>query len=150
MRRVVPQRRAVLSVVAALALAACVYNPAESHISSAVTNHFRGLPKGVTVPPGRWLPRHEKPWAMWSGPRSIYVMTWGSGSCPLIPATVKAADADHLVIKTVVHDFRKGDNGCSSDLAVTTSVVRLPASLDTSRALVVQIDGTRTLVAGPS
>ena len=147
MRRAVPNRRGVLAVVAALALAACVYNPTESHISSAVTSHFKGLPTGVTVPAGSSKPGHDKPWATWAGPRSVYVMTWGSGSCPLIPSSVYAVDANHVVIKTVVHDFYKHDNGCSGDLAVTTSIVRLPSNVDTSHALVVRIDGARTRLA---
>jgi hypothetical protein len=74
-------------------------------------------------------------------------MTWGSGSCPKIPTSVEVSETNTVVIKTNEHDFYRGDDACTADLAVTTSVVRLPSSVDAIRALVVQIDGTTTRLA---
>jgi hypothetical protein len=74
-------------------------------------------------------------------------MTWGSGSCPKIPSSVEASGTDGVVIKTVEHDFYRGDTACTADLAVTTSVVRLPSSIDTTHALTAQIDGTNSRLA---
>jgi hypothetical protein len=119
----------------------------DSHVSSAVTGHFKGLPDGVAVPTGRQDALNPKPWAVWAGPHSIYVMTWGSGSCPKVPTSVKAAGAHVVVIRTIEHDFFKGDTGCSGDLAVTTSVVRLSSDVHPRAALVVRIDGTTTRLA---
>lgn len=118
-----------------------------SHVSPAVIGHFRGFPTGVTVPANRHPGQSTKPWAAWAGPKSIYVMTWGSGSCPNIPSSVEATGPDRVLIKTVGHDFHKGDTACTADLAVTTSVVRLPSSIDTTRVLAAQIDGTSTRLA---
>lgn len=139
---------AAAALVVPSALAACSgFGPTHSHVSPAVTGHFKGLPTGATASPHDRHARLEEPWAMWAMPGSIYVMTWGSGSCPNIPSTVDAVDANHVVIKTTEHDFYKTDNACTGDMAVTTSVVRLPSGLDTTRALVVQIDGSSTKLA---
>jgi hypothetical protein len=134
------------------ALSACSgFGPTHSHVSSAVIGHFKGLPHSVTVPENRQRDPSEKPWAAWAGPRSIYVMTWGSSSCPNIPTSVDAAAVDLVFIRTVEHDFHPGDDACTEDMAVTTSLVRLPSSIDTTRALVVQIEDTKTrLPAGAS
>jgi hypothetical protein len=114
-------------------LAGCFSSGATgSHVSPAVIGHFRGFPTGVTVPAGRNPGQSTKPWAAWASPRSIYVMTRRSGSCPNIPSSVEASGTDRVVIKTVEHDFYKGDTACTADLAVTTSVVRLPLSIDTT------------------
>lgn len=145
-RRVVLFRRGAAAVVAAIALAACS-GPTHSHLSSAVTGHFKGLPSGVTVPPGGQSERIPKSWAAWAGPGSIYVMTWGSSSCPKIPPSVKATDDNQVVIHTIEHHFHSGDTACTGDLAVTTSVVRLPSGVDATHALVVQIDGASTRLA---
>jgi hypothetical protein len=39
------------------------------------------------------------------------------------------------------------DNACTDDLGVTTSVVRLPATVDNTQGLLVRIDGTTTRLA---
>lgn len=46
-----------------------------------------------------------------------------------------------------MHDFVKSDDACTADMAATTSVVRLPAMLDSARSLAVQIDGVTTNLA---
>jgi hypothetical protein len=136
---------AVALTLVALASTACTRGPTQSHVSSAVVRHFKGLPRGGQGGDPRF--RDEQPWVAWDGPRSIYVMTWGSGSCPRIPTSVSADDARDVVIRTVEHDFHEGDNACTDDLGVTTSVVRLPATVDNTQGLLVQIDGTPTRLA---
>lgn len=81
---------------------------------------------------------------MRGGLATIYVITWGSALCPEIPSLVFALHRDFLDVRTVVHDFFPGDNGCSSDLAPTTSVVALPTLIDEHHAVTVLIDGTTT------
>ena len=135
---------AVLLAVLVLTSAACsAIGQPRSEVSSAVVDHFKGLPKGVQPRVGGG-PDGELPWAAWAGPHTIYVMTWGSGSCPRIPTSVDARSAEVVVIRTVEHDFVQGDQACTADLAVTTSVVRVPARADAARSLQVKIDGTTT------
>lgn len=137
-RRVLP---AIAMVVCTLS--GCGGGPTHSHVSSAVTRHFKGLPKGVSVPDAQ-REGASKPWAAWAGPHSIYVMTWGSGSCPKIPTSVKVEDSDRIVASTVEHDFYARDTVCTADLAVTTSVVQLPSAVSDTKDLLVEIDGTAT------
>jgi hypothetical protein len=148
-----PNRVALWSVAATLtavafALTACSGGATQSHVSSAVVNHYKGLPKGVQLPGGDRAIKTPKPWAAVAGARTIYVMTWGSGSCPRIPTSVTARDSGEVVIRTVeLHDVPTGDAPCTADLAVTTSVVRLPAAVTDAKDLLVQIDGTTTRLA---
>jgi hypothetical protein len=104
---------------------------------------LQGMPQGVQPPVGDG-PDGALPWAAWAGPHTIYVMTWGSGSCPRIPTSVDARSAEVVVIRTVEHDFIQGDRACTADLAITTSVVRLPARAVAAPSLQVQMDGTTT------
>lgn len=128
---------------AGVILAACSSaGPTHSHISSAVTAHFKGVPNGIAVRRG-----NATPWAERADGRAIYVMTWGSGSCPSIPRSVRARGPHRVVIDIVEHDFVSSDNSCSADLAVTTSRVRLPSSVASSQALTVRVDGTDSRVA---
>lgn len=139
---------AATAMAAAGVLVSCSgFGPTHSHVSSAVIKHFKGLPNHVSVPIGQRMGQHQRPWAAWAGSRTIYVMTWGSGSCPKIPTSVEMPEANTVVINTVEHDFYSGDDACTADLAVTTSVVRLPSSVDPTNTLVAQIDGTTTRLA---
>ena len=52
-----------------------------------------------------------------------------------------------VVIRTVDHDFFGGDNACTTDLAATTSVVRLPDTIDRSKSLTVDVDDDSTRLA---
>lgn len=114
-------------------------------MSSAVIDHFKGVPKGG-LPPACDGPSTQT-CVGWADDHSIYVVTWGSGSCPLIPTTVDAEGNQEVVIRTVDHDFFKGDNACTADLAPTTSVVRLPVTIDSSKSLIVHVDDASSRVA---
>ena len=134
--RVVRRRRATPAM--ALLVCACS-GPAHSRTSPAVTTHFRGLPEAVRVPARAQAQRRT--WVAWAAAGAVYVITWGSSSCPNIPNSVKTAGLHQIVIKTAEHDFHRRDNACTSDLAATTSIVHLPATMDTTRPWAVQIDG---------
>jgi hypothetical protein len=74
---------------------------------------------------------------------SIYLITWGSSTCPLVPAKVFAAGSQRIVIRTVDDDLVAGNTACADDLAATTSVVRVPSSIDPSRTMEITVDGNR-------
>ncbi|MBO0812068.1 MAG: hypothetical protein J2P23_08465 [Microlunatus sp.] len=111
-----------------------------------MVRYFKGLPRGVSIRPEDRRTDHPKPWAARAGRRTIWVMTWGSGSCPELPSAVTATAPDRLVIQT--HILAAGRHAiCTADLVVTTSLVRLPAEIDAGRALVVRVDGKPTRLA---
>jgi hypothetical protein len=133
--------RGLVLVAAVLALTACSGSP-HAHLSSAVVRHVRGLPPGVSAQ--HWPPASAsayRPSAAWAGPTSIYLMTWGSSSCPHLPTSVRADRPGQLLISTAGDLYSGGM--CTADLSVTTSIVRLPAGIDSSRRLAVQINKTR-------
>jgi hypothetical protein len=149
MRRVMTVA-AALTGVAAFTAACSSGGPTHSPVSSAVLDHFKGVPKGGL--PTTCLGRSSQPGepcVTWAGAHSIYVITWGSGSCPMIPASVAAKGDQEVVIRTVEHDFFDGDTACTTDLAATTSVVRLPATIDGSEGLLVRVDDVTSRVAAP-
>lgn len=132
----------LIAVVAVVVTAVYVSRPSAS---SAVVRHFTGLPRGVHATKCGPMPRAQVPCVMWAGAHSIYVVTWGSGSCPNIPRSVTARSPRLVVIRTFELG---GDGACTADLAPTTSVVRLPSSVDDSVPVVVRVDGiTRRLTA---
>lgn len=139
-------RLSLVAAAGALALvtgiSACA-TPAHPEVSPAVTRHFKGLPKGTTIPRDRRTESKPKPWATWAGQRSVYVMTWGSGSCPKLPSSVRAIGANRVVIRTREISYQQ-DAVCTADLAVTTSVVRLPQTVATTHAVLIWIDGHTT------
>jgi hypothetical protein len=105
--------------------------------SPAAVTHFPGLPSGVTQPA-----ELQQAWAEWgTAPGSIYVMTLGSSRCPQLPSSVRASGIDTVVIRTSM--FNAG-GVCTNDLAVTTSVVRLPSAVSTAHPVRVIIDGATT------
>lgn len=111
-----------------------------SQVSPAVVNHFKGLPAGCAGASSQ-TPRAC---SAWRDAHSIYVITWGSDSCPTIPTSVDATSARKVVIRTVEHDFIEGDNSCTDDLTPSTSVVRLPSTIDGTKSLLVKVGDTST------
>jgi hypothetical protein len=116
----------------------------DSRVATAVVTHVQGLPPGVTQPPDAAAAGIPKPFATWAASHEMYVTTWGSSSCPRLPTSVHAKGAHGAQINTAEHYLHKGDNACTSDLAATTSTVRLPLEIDDTAALAVTIDGTLT------
>ena len=120
----------------------------QTHVSSAVIRHFPGVPNAHLMSecvPGP-MPT-QKPCAAWAGADLLYVAAWGSGSCPPLPTSVAAPEADLVVIKTAPHDSHPQDTGCDADLGATTSVVRLPSNVDSTRPLTVRVDTTTLRLA---
>jgi hypothetical protein len=62
----------------------------------------------------------------------------------MIPTSVHSESAREVVIRTVEHDLIEGDTACTADLAPTTSVVRLPTTVDGSQSVLVHVDDTST------
>jgi hypothetical protein len=111
-----------------------------STVATAVVAHARGFPPGVTKPPSDLAAGIPKPFATWAQADQIYVTTWGSSSCPMLPTSVNADGAHEVRIKTAEH----GEGNCTADAAATTSTVRLPAETDDTAALTIDVDGTPT------
>ena len=125
--------------VLAAALAACVGSgPA---LSSAVVTYSHGFPPSVTFSRNG----STTPIAAWAGPHRIYVIAWGSGSCPHLPTTVYSDRPNVLTVKTDEDSF--GADACTADLGPTTSTVDLPKGIDLTKPLRVDIDGTVTTLA---
>jgi hypothetical protein len=131
------------AVAVVLGLSACS-GSGDSKVATAVVTHVRGLPPGVTEPPGALAAGTPKPFATWAQSHEVYVTTWGSGSCPRLPTSVRAHGAQEVRIKTAENYLHKGDHACASDLSPSTSTVRLPSEIDVTAALTVNIDGTST------
>lgn len=132
-----------------------VVNPEQTPVSSAVIRHVRGFPSAAMLHAcgeltGRVI--HPRPCAAWAGPHSLYITTWGDRTCPNIPTSVRLKDSNTVVVETVRHTFfsasapSTGGNGfvamldCDAVLTATTSLVWLPARIDSSHRLVVKID----------
>ena len=87
--------------------------------------------------------------AGWSGASRLVVVTQGSSYCPNLPTDVVADGAHHVRISTAMWS-PPGANGCTSDLAPTSSTVALPTGIDASGPLTVTVDGADlTLPAAP-
>lgn len=123
------------AAVLALGVTACS-GSGDSRVATAIVTHVRGLPSDLSPPPSH----SAKPFARWARSHQDYVTTWGSGSCPMLPTSVRADGAHKVRIKTAQH----GGPDCTADLGPTTSGVELPDETDDSAALVVTIDGTST------
>ena len=87
------------------------------------------------------------PAAAWAADGALQVVTWGSGSCPNLPTSVKADGANHVRVAT--EEWRPpGSNGCSADLSPTTSTVAVPEGIDVSSAVTVTIDDKDVTLTG--
>jgi hypothetical protein len=130
-------RTAGLPTALVTALVACSH--AQPGVARAVVTYERGLPPSAT--PSRSF--HTEPVASWADPRRIYVVTYGSSSCPSLPTVVRADGPHRVTIMTKEH-LANGDDGCTSDLGPTTSTVTLPKDTDVTTPLTVDIDSVIT------
>jgi hypothetical protein len=78
---------------------------------------MRFTPPENVAPPDR---------AMWLGRGQLAVVTWGSSGCPGLPDRLDVPSPDQL---TVTVQQNPPDGSCTADLAATTSVVKVPATL---------------------
>jgi hypothetical protein len=101
---------------------------------SAVVSMSRGMPSGISSASA------PAATAAWRDRQTLLVITWWSSSCPKLPTKVTAQGSDRIKIKTREW-LPPGDNGCSGDLGPTTSVVRVPKSVDVNSPVTVTVDG---------
>jgi hypothetical protein len=135
----IPKVTMVATAVLVALLAACSGSGATA--SPDVVTHSQGLPPSIT--PSRFA--STTPIAAWARKHQIYVVVWGSGSCPHLPTTVYADRHNDLTVKTTEQSF--GADACTADLGPTTSIVNLPTGIDLSKPLRVTIDGALTTLA---
>ena len=91
----------------------------------------------VGVPPG--VPYAFLDEAVWTAGGRMAVVTTGSGSCPGLPVGLDVARNNVLTI--TVHALDTGF--CTTDLRATTSIIKVPAALDVSQSVTVDIiDGS--------
>ena len=105
--------------------------------AGATVSHTKGLPPTVTpsVTTGQSL-------LGWTGPGRMYLVTYGSGSCPKLPTSVSASGANQLAITTA----STSDGPCTMDFGPTTSVVDVPQGIDDTKPVQVTVDGVASTV----
>lgn len=136
-----------LAVFGAVALAATGCSASSrSPVDKAVVTHVRGLPDGVAVPAA---PTIQTVSAARASADEIYVVTWDSISCPRLPISVRADGPQRVAINTAKHQLFSGSTACTSDLAATTSTVKLPPTINFKTEVIVSIDGTAIRLPAP-
>ena len=100
-------------------------------------SHSKGLPSTVT-------PTDSSGQSIvgWSGAGRLYVVTFGSGSCPKLPTSVTATGSNQLTIVTAP----SSDGPCTMDFGPTTSVVDVPPGIDETKPVQVTVDGVASTV----
>ncbi|MEP6650393.1 MAG: hypothetical protein ABJA74_10865 [Lapillicoccus sp.] len=78
----------------------------------------------------------------WGGRGRMYVVTFGSGTCPKLPTTVTVGDGNRLTITTTSNS--KGP--CTMDVSPTTSVITVPRGFDDTTPVQVTVDGVPSTV----
>ena len=141
----------VIAVVVAM-LSGCATSSAPGAASSAAVttaastsgsaptssvSYTKGLPPGAA--PNTTFDAY----AVWAEPGRLYVVTFGSSSCPKLPATVTVGNGNRLGVTTKP----TSDGPCTMDIGPTTSVVDVPPGVDDSRPVEVSIDGVVSMLA---
>jgi hypothetical protein len=139
---------AVLLVAGALSGCGSTATPGAAAPTSATTgstmastptvSHTKGLPGTVTPTDtaGRSI-------VGWSGAGRMYLVTFGSGSCPKLPTSVSATGSSRLIVTTA----SSSDGPCTMDFGPTTSVVDVPLGIDDTKPVEVTVDGVASTVA---
>ncbi len=111
-------------MIAGIAIAAAfVFAGCSTPGQDAAVEVVQGLPDDWDGPQPDLLT--AEPVAGWVGDSSFGIVTFGSGSCPLVAESIEASDA-----RTVKVDFRASTNDpCTADLAMVTHVFMLPDSV---------------------
>lgn len=122
---------------------------------SIAERSYPGMPTGARPMPPTPLPGQVDlptpdfgPWVQWSdSDRVLAVSLWGSSSCPVEPTSLEQVERDYLSIEVKA---RKGPFGaCTSDLAMNTYEIRVPASVTKTGHVTVRVDG-REFILQPS
>jgi hypothetical protein len=139
-------RFAVGLLVLAGALTACGTSAAPGNAPSSAPagsatgstpSHTKGVPPTVT-PTGT----AGQSLVGWTGPGRMYLVTYGSGSCPKLPTSVSATGGNQLTITTA----STSDGPCTMDFGPTTSVVDVPPGIDETKPMQVTVDGVASTV----
>jgi hypothetical protein len=72
----------------------------------------------------------------------MYLVTYGSGSCPKLPTSVSASGSNQLTITTEATSA----GPCTMDFGPTTSVVDVPQGIDDTKPVQVTVDGVASTV----
>jgi hypothetical protein len=110
-----------LPLVATWAIAAC---GSTITAPSWFVSTYSGAPSGVTINGG-------SPVAVWAAADQMAVVVWWSSSCPKLPTTLQAFG--NTLTVTLSSGTGPGGVPCTTDLAPTTTVIRIPASVDQTR-----------------
>ncbi|QAY70227.1 hypothetical protein [Xylanimonas protaetiae] len=103
----------------------------------------RGLPAALGPPGPGPAARAGVVWSAQAG--VLYVVTWGSSSCPTLAAAA-TGDADGVTVTFVP---LPADAACTADLGPTTSAVAVPEGADDGADLTVTLDSLGTVVVPP-
>jgi hypothetical protein len=127
--------RRVLAVVFVSLLAGCTAQHQQPR--SIAASRYPGLPGGASPSslPYR-LPGDGDPVGRWRD-GVLDLTVFGSGTCPPTPVQLVAAPPDAVEIRFSA-DYR---GTCSADMAATTWVLNLPASVDGAGTLTVRLRG---------
>ena len=81
------------------------------------------------------------PIAVWGAPDQIAVVTWWSSGCPKLPIDLNAAG--NALTLTLSSGTSPYGSSCTADAAPTTTVIRLPHSVDQAQPVTLAfIDGS--------
>lgn len=103
-------------------LAGCGTATTPSAPATPTVSHTKGLPPSVTI-----TDTSGQSVVGWLGAGQMYLVTYGSSTCPRLPTSVTAAAGNRLTITTA----RSSDGPCTMDLGPTTSVVDVPRASPT-------------------
>ncbi|MFB2584583.1 hypothetical protein [Herbiconiux liukaitaii] len=133
---------AAVAVVVGASLAGCTSEPGEG-TASAVAAPEAGESTASAAPAGTWVQQYVSAgdvpvrWGDDSFPH-IILTTYGSGSCPTVPATLDVVDASTVAVTLEPPP----DRDCTTDLRPTSFAAEQPEGLDLSREITVLVEGS--------
>lgn len=133
--RTFPQvKRRISYLVAATVLMLAVAGCGAPSLPSWLVRHSLGLPSGVS----QFVLRDD---AVWGAAGQMKVSTWGSSGCPDLPTRLDVPASN--VLRVTVKSYNPSGGPCLTDLAPTTSILRVPAAIDAAQGVTVSVVGDR-------
>lgn len=105
--------------------------------STPTVSHTKGLPPSITI-----TDTSGQSVVGWLGAGQMYLVTYGSSTCPRLPTSVTAAAGNRLTITTAP----TSDGPCTMDFGPTTSVVDVPQGISDTQPVQVTVDGVASTV----
>ena len=99
-------------------------------VPTPVVTYTRGLPGGAATSEG-------KDHVVWADPGYLYVVTYGSSTCPKFPSSVEKTESGGIRITTSTDTSRP----CTMDFGPTTSTVEVPDGVVDTAPVAVALDG---------